>query len=106
LEVGKTLRDPEIKKRKSLKYSLMEIKGKRLWFQKSKLKWLQEGDLNSNFFHIWVSHRKGKSFTSSINDNHGRSSLNKNISKLISSNIFTLQIVKLVSYWRVSIGKG
>lgn len=30
LEVGKTLRDQEIKERKSLRYSLMEIKGKEI----------------------------------------------------------------------------
>lgn len=60
-------------KRKSLKESLTEtiVTEQRMWLQKGKLKWLQEGDENTNFFHRWSTHKKCKAFISEIKDDQG-----------------------------------
>lgn len=41
------------------------------WKQRSKLFWLFEGDVNSKFFHLLASARKGKNALNSLTDDLG-----------------------------------
>ncbi|KAL8481726.1 hypothetical protein ACS0TY_028027 [Phlomoides rotata] len=66
------LEEDEITRRQNLLGDLMMETSWResQWLQKSKLKWMKEGDVNTNFFHSWVKRRhKGNEIIGLWNNN-------------------------------------
>ncbi|XP_073117078.1 uncharacterized protein [Elaeis guineensis] len=63
-EEMKTLLPSELDERTSLKSELEQVltQEELLWKQCSHIQWLNNGDRNTRFFHLWASNRKRKNF--------------------------------------------
>lgn len=73
LEEQSNIQNFEVEDRKRLKAKLMQltVNEQRCLSQKSKIKWLREGDENTNLFHTWTTARKNRAFISILEDDTG-----------------------------------
>lgn len=58
----------DFSRRSQLKDQLTNIiiQEQRMWIQKGKIRWLEEGDENSHFFHRWTAYKMNRAFTGDI----------------------------------------
>ncbi|XP_028111966.1 uncharacterized protein LOC114310213 [Camellia sinensis] len=68
---SRPLFESEVKKRREVRSQVWNLsrRNERLWLQKSRMSWAQNGDKNTKLFHLMASNRQRKNLLGSVNEN-------------------------------------